>query len=163
MDLRPLLVSRIANVVPGLLLAALGVGYWLVQRTDLALTTAVLGAVVGGWLGVRGYRQGVRCGEEAIEVRGLLRSRRIPVERIVAITNFPAVSWQTESGRKRWSPIIAFAELDDLIEPIRRHNEAAVGKLQEWDQRRRGVLEPKHQPARSRRTRPRQGGLTRTP
>jgi len=141
MNLKPLLVTRVANVVPGLLFGALGVGFWAARsdRTPHALLVVGVGlsAALGLYLAVRGYRQGVEYGPAGIEVRGLLRTRRIDIARITEITDFPAVRWTATSGRARWTPIFAFFGLEQMAPFVERHNASCIERLQNWDDRRR--------------------------
>jgi hypothetical protein len=156
MHLKPLLVTRVANVLPGLILGALGVGFWLDRsdRTPHALLVVGVGlsAALGLYLAVRGYRQGAKYGPDGIEVRGLLRTRRIAKARITEITDFPAVRWTAASGRARWTPIFAFFGLEQMAPFVERHNAACIERLQNWDDRRRPAA--RRNPARiDRRTR----------
>jgi hypothetical protein len=136
-DLRPLLITRIANLVPGLLLAFAGAMNWLERRSDLAAVAAAAALALGSWLAFRGYRMGVRCESGVVHIRGMVWSRRIDVEWVLAVTDFPAVSWRAGSGRRRWSPIFAFFELDGLLPFVARHNAACIERLQAWDRHRR--------------------------
>ncbi|WP_203590831.1 PH domain-containing protein [Streptomyces sp. SID13031] len=105
-------------------------------RDDLPLVAVIAGAVVcvaaAVYLAFLGWRLGVVCDGEGIEVHGLLRSRRIPRDAIVAITNFPAVRWKTVDGKSHWTPIFAFANPGRVVPFVERHNEAAISILQNW-------------------------------
>ncbi|MEV8377109.1 hypothetical protein AB0P21_30490 [Kribbella sp. NPDC056861] len=105
-------------------------------RDDLPLAVVIVGALVcvgaAVYLAMLGWRLGVVFDADGIEVNGLLRSRRIAKEEIVAITNFPAVRWKNADGKARWTPIFAFANPGRVIPLVERHNEAAISILQDW-------------------------------
>jgi hypothetical protein len=140
-DLKPLLISRVAGVLGWLGLGALAVGY-LVGRADRPPVVYVaVGACVAIslYLAVRAYRMGAHYGPEGIEVRGFVLSRRIPKARITEVTTFPAVRWQSDDGKARWSPIFAFFDAGEGASFLKRHNKWAIERLQDWDGRRRGT------------------------
>jgi hypothetical protein len=132
-NLRPLMITRLANVFGSVVLAILGVGIWLENDVRAALLLSVLGL----WLTVRAYGIGVQADEQSIRVKGLLWSRTIPIDRIKRITTFPAISWTAPSGRTRWTPIYAFTEFGRAIRSVEDHNTLSTEQLQEWVGRRR--------------------------
>jgi hypothetical protein len=132
-----LLITRIANMLPGSVLIGLGVDWWFEATGDRYLVGAAVLATVGVVLAVRGYRLGVRYDGATLTVRGMFRSRKIQKSSIRDITVFPAVRWSSSSGRTVWTPIIAFAELDTVIAPVARRNEQAIEKLERWHRERR--------------------------
>ena len=137
MDLKPLLVSRIAQIVLWLVLAGLVIGY-LIDTQGFAPVAVVISAVVlavGVYLAVRSYRMGAKYGPEGIEVRGILLSRRIPTDQVVRVTGFPAVRWQTAAGKGRWTPIFAFYGIGQLAS-VERYNQFCILQLQTWDEAR---------------------------
>jgi hypothetical protein len=137
-EIRPLLITRIASMLPGGVLIGFGVEWWFEATGDRDLVGAVVLAAVGVVLAVRGYRLAVRYDSETLTVRGMFRSRRIQKSSIRDITVFPAVRWSSRSGRTVWTPIIAFAELNTVIPPVERRNEQAIGELERWHGERRG-------------------------
>ncbi|WP_234425832.1 hypothetical protein, partial [Streptomyces kebangsaanensis] len=90
---------------------------------------AVIGFAV---LAVRGYRLGVTCEHSRLVIRGYLRTRVIDRERIMEITDFPAVRWTVRNGRKRWTPLTAFMTSPGEISATRLHKDRAIGKLRQW-------------------------------
>jgi hypothetical protein len=131
-ELRPLLITRIANVLPGGVLAGFGVEWWFQATGDWQHLGAAVLTAAGAILAVRGYRVGVRYENETLTVRGIFRSRKISRSSISSITALPAVRWSSKSGRSVWTPIIAFAELDTVIPPVARRNEEAIEELERW-------------------------------
>ena len=85
-NLLPLTITRIANVLGSVALVVLGVLLWLQNGVRPALLLSVLGA----WLAVRVYWIGVNADEQTVRVKGLLWSRTIPIDRIKRITTYPA-------------------------------------------------------------------------
>jgi hypothetical protein len=132
-ELKPLLITRICNASVWPLLVGVVV---IALRDDLPLAVVIVGALVcvgaAVYLAMLGWRLGVVFDADGIEVHGLLRSRKIAKEEIVAITNFPAVRWKNADGKSRWTPIFAFANPGRVIPLVERHNEAAISILQDW-------------------------------
>ena len=134
MELHPLRATRVANAVPGLMLAVAGVGLLsddgltLLARAALALATLVLGLV----LVVRGYRLGVNCSANVLTVHGYCRTRAIPRPQITSISDFPAVIWRTQDDRNRWTPIIAFAIPGRALRTYKEHAEQCTELLRRW-------------------------------
>ncbi|WP_433013654.1 hypothetical protein [Kribbella sp. CA-294648] len=133
MELKPLLITRLCNasvwpILVGVIVIAL--------RDDLPVVAVVGGALVclaaAVYLAFLGWRLGVVCDAGGIDVHGLLRSRRIAKDEIIAITNFPAVRWKSAAGKARWTPIFAFANLGRVLPLVERHNEAAISILKDW-------------------------------
>ncbi|MFC0629487.1 hypothetical protein [Kribbella deserti] len=145
MDLRPLLVSRIVNLLPGLTVAVLGAVYGISDRGVFAVIVAVLAVAAGGWLAVRGYHLGARLDDDAIEVRGLFRTQRVDRERIDSITDLPGLVWKDDAGRKHWTPIIAFAREDSapLFKSVIKHNQQMVEQIQAWGPPPQGSAQPR--------------------
>jgi hypothetical protein len=127
-NLRPLMITRLANLFGSVVLVILGVGIWLEKDVRLALLLSVLGL----WLTARAYGIGVQADEQSIRVKGLLWSRTIPIDRIKRITTFPAISWTAPSGRTRWTPIYAFTEFGRPIRRVQDRNTLTTEQLQEW-------------------------------
>jgi hypothetical protein len=123
--LRPQQITRVLNAALPLLLVPLGLdlfGAWsLAASVPLAL-----------WLGCRGYRTRVVLEESAITVHGYLWSRRIPVQTIAQITPFPAVRWLSRRGRRRWTPVTAFADAGRMAPAVSKRNEWAFEQLTDW-------------------------------
>jgi hypothetical protein len=137
-DLKPLLITRIAQTVLWLVLTGLLVGYLISTQNAWPLTVglSVVVVAVAAFLIVRTHRMGVRYGAEGLEVRGILRSRWIPAEQIVRVTGFPAVRWATAEGSSRWTPISAFYGIGQLGS-VERYNQFCILQLQTWDEERR--------------------------
>ncbi|GAA1603278.1 hypothetical protein GCM10009789_66610 [Kribbella sancticallisti] len=137
MDLKPQLISRIAQTVLWLALAGIVIGYLIDTQgfEPVPLAISGLALALGVLLAVRSQRMGVRYGPDGIEVRGILLSRRIPRSQIVRITNFPAVRWTTEAGKGRWTPIFAFYGIGQLAS-VERYNQFCILQLQTWDEER---------------------------
>jgi hypothetical protein len=135
-DLKPLLISRVMHILLWLGLGVLGVVFWVGRRDQAPLGVVLAGiglcAAAAVYLAVRAYRLGARYGPEEIEVRGFVLSRRIAKARITQITNFPAVRWQSEAGKARWTPIFSFYSLDRVATFVERHNEESIERLLEW-------------------------------
>jgi hypothetical protein len=132
MTLRPLLLARLVSAVPGLWLAGTAVMVWLGGERDAWPLLAGL-AGLGVALMVRGYCAAVVCEHRAVVVRGLLWTRRVPTVAVVALTSFPALWWQTAAGRRRWTPILAFAGNDRALPILKRladeHNGRCLDRL----------------------------------
>jgi hypothetical protein len=137
-ELKPLLISRISSAVVWPLLAALAVVALIGNGAPLGVVIGggVVCLAIGGYVGLLGWRLGVVCDAEGIEVHGILRNRRIGLEAITAITDFPAVRWKTAAGKARWTPIFAFSNFQRAIPLVDRHNAAAIAILQDWESER---------------------------
>jgi hypothetical protein len=136
MDLRPLPITRVASVLPGCVVIGLGVERFEVSN-DQHVVAAGLLAIVGVILAVRGYGLGAQYDDEALTIRGMFRTRKIRRSDIREITAFPAVRWSSASGRRLWTPIVAFAEWGMVIPAVARRNEEAIEELERWLRKRR--------------------------
>ncbi len=134
MELRPLLVTRLANGALGTAVTGSAVlvaaeppwsGAWV-------LPAAMLTALAGCVLTVRGYRLRVRCLDRTVHVHGWLRTRSVPAPAVSEVTDFPALRWRTASGRQHWTPLSAFVLTNGVIEPVRAHHEACTRRLAAW-------------------------------
>lgn len=98
---QPMVATRFANAVPGasVLIAAAAVPVswftWLM-------------VAAGGFLMIRGFRMAVLVDNQAVQVRGYLRTRTIPRSAVVSLSRLPALRWSGRSGRLRWTPLIMF-------------------------------------------------------
>jgi hypothetical protein len=132
MTLRPLLIARLVSAVPGLCLAGAAVMGWRAGGREAWPLLAGL-AILGVVLMVRGYRAAVVCERGAVVVRGVLWTRRVPTMAVTALTSFPALRWQTAAGRRRWTPILAFASNDRALPILKRladeHNDRCLDRL----------------------------------
>jgi hypothetical protein len=124
---RPLLVSRIANILPGTAVLVVGGGLSLDGPAALTGPGVVVSVLVGAVLAVRGYRLGVEAQDDDVVVHGLLRSRRA----LTAVTLFPALRWRDKRGRVRWTPVIAFADLNGSIAVVEKHNQKCIDRLEQ--------------------------------
>lgn len=128
---------RVSNSGIGGLVAAAGVfvfaaGYERPSDFVVVFPLIVLPAVVIGTVLVRNaLRLGADCGVDAVVVRGLLWSRRIPWTAISAVSSDPAgewfmpvVTWKTRAGTRRFTPLTGFWVTNDAFgfatEPARR-------------------------------------------
>jgi hypothetical protein len=137
-DLKPLLISRVAQIVLWLVLAGLVIGYLIDTEgfAPLSIGISVVVLAVAVFLAVRSNRMGVRYGPEGLEVRGILRTRSIPESQVIRVTTFPAVRWHTEDGKGRWTPISAFYGIGQ-IGSVERYNQFCILQLQTWDESRK--------------------------
>jgi len=131
MTLRPLAVTRIANLLPGLIVLAAAL------LTDVPQGIRAGLGVLALWLLYRGQGMGVVLSEEAIRIRGWLWSRSIAIDRALKTTTFAGVRWRSASGRARWSPILAFAEATAVIPQVSRHNDWVMDQVEDWIYRHR--------------------------
>jgi hypothetical protein len=126
--LRPLLVTRLANTLPGIALAALA---WSpAEAVSVGICFAPVAPMLAGVvLVVRGYRMSVVVTDEHVVVRGLLRSRTIRQADVAALTSLPTLRWQPPSGRYAHTPLIMFMELGKVLPAVEAHNEASLDRL----------------------------------
>ena len=132
MELRPLLITRVASMLPGAVVIGFGVEWWFDATAGAERLGAAVLAAVGVTVAIRGHRLGVRYDSKTLTVRGMFRTRRISKSTIRGITVFPAIRWTTRSGRTMWTPIIAFAELGRVLPPVASRNEEAIEELDHW-------------------------------
>lgn len=124
------MVTRIANTVPGVAIAAVGSLYFLGGASAIILAAGVVASlVVGAILAYRGFQLSVECSQDFVVVHGFLRSRKIGRRAVVAVTTFPGLRWRDNRGRPRWTPITAFADAGGVLSVVTRHNDASVGRL----------------------------------
>lgn len=144
MTLRPLLVSRIAGLVPGILVASFA---WPLAEdlTGYAAFAILAPLAGGGLLAVRGYRTLVSLEQDRIVVRGLLWSRTIPRAQVVAITGYPALKWRRSSGHYIYTPLTMFTNAGAL-RVIEAHNEACLDRLADLVQQPAGAAEQGNPP-----------------
>ena len=126
-ELRPLLVSRFANLVPGALVLVLGL--WGGFAGDLPWLVAAVPAVVGAVLAVRGYRLGVTITDRDLVIHGLVLTRTIPRGLIAGVTDWPEVVWRSPLPGPQHSRIVAFRNSASALRAIRRHNAECVATL----------------------------------
>jgi hypothetical protein len=136
-DLKPMLITRIAQTVLWLALAGIVLGYLISTQNAWPLMLGISFVIVAAalFLIVRTHRMGVRYGPEGLEVRGILLSRWIPAEQVVRVTGFPAVRWATATGSSRWTPIFAFYGIGQLAS-VERYNQFCILQLRTWDEER---------------------------
>ncbi|MEU1621728.1 hypothetical protein ABZ479_31075 [Streptomyces sp. NPDC005722] len=132
MELSPTRTNRLANGCPGALPAAACVAYATQAPAALPRLAACVLAVVSAVLAVRGHRLGVTCSAGRLTIRGYLRTRVIPRERVTTVTAVPAVRWTGPSGRARWTPVTAFVASPGESTAARERKEYAVEKLRRW-------------------------------
>ncbi|MFF8376362.1 hypothetical protein ACF07V_09570 [Streptomyces sp. NPDC015661] len=131
-EIVPAFANRVANGVLGVVF---GLGSLLYGTQAEEAWARVAAAVVGlgcAVLAVRGYRAGVRCEGGRLVVRGFLWTRVVPRAAVDAVTDFPAVRWTTPAGRKRWTPVTAFATVSGETAGARSRKLAGTAKLRRW-------------------------------
>jgi hypothetical protein len=128
--LRPGPVNRLANSLPGTVLAAFGLAA-LVFGDRAARAAGVL-ALLGIVLAIRGYRLAAETHHDTVTIHGLLRTRVIPRAAITQITDYPAIIWTNPDGKKRWSPVVAFLTPPRTLPRITEHHTMSVNRLREW-------------------------------
>jgi hypothetical protein len=106
---RPLPETRVANTLPGLLLAAICVNVVL-EGNDIPRPLVWTCIVLGLTSAVRGFRMAVVVVAGKVTVRGFAWSRTVPMAAVVAVSDgtIPALRWSAPSRRVRSSPIVAF-------------------------------------------------------
>ncbi|MDK1476650.1 hypothetical protein QNO07_25145 [Streptomyces sp. 549] len=132
MELFPSMSNRLANSALGVLPAVGGLAYAVQAEGGVQRLVAWLAVIGSTSLAARGYRLGVTCDRTTATIRGYLRTRVIEKERITGITDFPAVSWTTRSGRRRWTPISAFLTSPAETAGTRMSKEQNTAKLRRW-------------------------------
>ncbi|GAA2758435.1 hypothetical protein F4554_005523 [Actinopolymorpha rutila] len=134
--LRPLVATRLANGALGLCVVVAAGGVFSEFGPSLLglVLTAACGSA-GLVLAVRGYRSGVLCEHGRVTVRGFLWTRTIARSHIVEVTDFPAIRWQTESGRPRWTPITTLMVDSRQLPYVNTHNLRSIGELRRWTRR----------------------------
>lgn len=127
MVFRPLAETRVANMVPGLLLVAVCVNV-LLEGTDVPRPIVLAGLAIGTIVAARGVRIGVVVAGGRVTVRGFCWSRSVPVSDVVAVTRgtLPLLLWRAPSGRRRWSPIVAFMDAYNGMARYSSHNREAL-------------------------------------
>jgi hypothetical protein len=125
-----MLVTRIADTLPGLVGALFG-GLASIEflSIDTGVPTAVLACGTGIVVAVRGFRMSVEVDADRVRVRGLLATRTIPLRAIRGLTPFPALRWESATGRVRWTPLIMFFDADGQLAMISEHNERSLATL----------------------------------
>jgi hypothetical protein len=127
--LRPLLMTRVANTVPGAAVVLIGGLNLDSTNSSLVGAAALVAVFAGAILGYRGFQLGIDCSADPIVVHGFLRNRKIQRNAVIEVTYFPALRWRDQRTRLRWTPIVAFAELGPVLPAVARHNEASVERL----------------------------------
>jgi hypothetical protein len=128
LELRALLVTRFAHMVPGALAVAMGLWSGFTGSAGWAACAALV--AVGAVLAFRAYRLGVTVTDRDLVIHGLLLTRTIPRESIAAVTDWPAVTWRSELPGPQHSRIVAFRS-------VRPYNAECVALL------RRTVVPPR--------------------
>jgi hypothetical protein len=125
------MVTRLANCAPGLLLLLPSVFAALASPVGVDTVIAGILAIPGVVVIVRGYRIGVTVTGDAVVIRNWFRSRTVERRSVLGLTYYPAVRWTSASGRKRWTPIMAFADFYSIqpLDFIMRHRQACVEQL----------------------------------
>jgi hypothetical protein len=120
--------------MPGTVLVALGLATLIVG--DGPVRAAGVLALIGIVLASRGYRLAVETRSDSITVWGMVRTRVIPRASITEITNYPAIVWTDPTGRRRWSPVLAFQTPSRALPGVAENHAACVKRLRQWARRR---------------------------
>ena len=132
---RPLVETRIACALPGLVIA---VAASAAARTDVVLLTMIAVVVgLGVVLAVRGYRMAVIVAGRVVTVRGLLRSRVIPRAAVEALrgdvflllADAPTLSWHDETGKVHRTRLWMFGEPGRQFADVTGHNRRSIDNL----------------------------------
>ena len=130
----PAPLSKLAHALLGVAAMPFGVGLWVdgfaPEPVAKALAAVLVG--VGALVAARSARLSVECRDGVVRVRGLLRARAVPTERIEEITGLPALRWRDSEGRRRWTPIVFLGDSPGAFGHFRRHNAAEVDRLRRW-------------------------------
>ncbi|MDX2678065.1 hypothetical protein [Streptomyces soliscabiei] len=135
MEILPPRPVRVAYAAPWVVPAVGAVAYGAECPDALSWGAAAVVLALGGTLTVRGYRIGVSCEADRLVVRGPLWTRAIPRQRIRAVTDFPAVRWETAAGRGRWTPVTAFVSGADELASLSDAKAQCVARLRRWARR----------------------------
>jgi hypothetical protein len=79
----------------------------------------------------RGYNLSVECAGQHVTVRGHLWTKTINRADIIAITDFPAVTWRS-GDRRRWSPLWALKAPARAFPAYQQQAALGVGRLRRW-------------------------------
>ncbi|MER6423876.1 hypothetical protein [Streptomyces sp. NPDC001137] len=135
MEILPPRPARVACAAPWVVPAAGAVVFGAGSADALSWSAAGAVLALSVMLTVRGYRIGVRCEADRLVVRGLLWTRVIPRQWIRAVTDFPAVRWQTAAGRSRWTPVTAFMSSTGEPASLREAKAKCLAQLRRWARR----------------------------
>ncbi|MEH0573830.1 hypothetical protein QBA54_04895 [Streptomyces sp. B21-108] len=135
MEILPPRPVRVAYAAPWVVSAVGAVAYGAESPGALSWGAAAVVLALSATLTVRGYRIGVRCEADRLVVRGPLWTRAIPRQRIRAVTDFPAVRWETAAGRGRWTPVTAFMSGSDEFASPSEAKAPCVARLRRWARR----------------------------
>jgi hypothetical protein len=133
---------RVANMLPGLSLVA--IGYLIAEQVASPVRHVVFAifALLGLLYSVRGYRMAVFIDNDSVLVRGFSYSRRIPRSAIFEMTvlgapwwafplvRLPMLHWRGAGGRKRRTPILAFSEGLSVSAKLSNDNEERLAIIQ---------------------------------
>jgi hypothetical protein len=125
----------VAYAAPWVVPAVGAVAYVAESPDALSWGAAAVVLALSATLTVRGCRIGVRCEADRLVVRGLLWTRAIPRQQIRAVTDFPAVRWETAAGRGRWTPVTAFMSGADEFASLSEAKAQCVARLRRWARR----------------------------
>lgn len=128
---------RPAALVPGAVVAGAGVFAFLERPFSWGgLIAAGLFVAVGVTLSFRLWRMGVILHVDRIVVRGMFWSRTVPRERVLRVSRRGWLVSRTRSGRRWWTPITVFWNLDTAPLWFESHNGAALIRIRHWIERR---------------------------
>ncbi|WP_238008566.1 hypothetical protein KZZ52_31805 [Dactylosporangium sp. AC04546] len=138
MVFRPMLETRIACSVPGLMLAGF-VGDGALRQAD-AVLLALAGPVVilGVVLAVRAYRMAVIVDGRTVTVRGMCLSRTVPRSGVDALHDgdtrllfvfSPTISWHDEAGTAKRTSLWMFGNPVQQIADVAGHNQRTLREL----------------------------------
>ena len=132
MEQSPSVLNRLADSCLGVVPGVGFIAYVVQADSGVARVGGGLAVVGFGVLAVRGYRLGVTCEHSRMVIRGYLRTRVIERQRILEITDFPAVRWTPRGGGKRWTPLTPFMTSSGEVAASRLSKERAVRKVRRW-------------------------------
>ena len=123
---RPKLASRVAHACLGAFVILVGVG-WLTDRLPAWVGAAFL--LVGSLVIVRSFRLAVVIQGDHVLNFGLLWTRRIRRSQVTSISGFPALKWTTESGTRRWTPMVGFMRHSPIRRAVADYNLDQVHRI----------------------------------
>jgi len=124
----------VGGVLPPAIVILIGVFAYpseqdLPQLVGPGIFVALGGYYVIRWLGWAGAH---RDGDDLV-VTGVMWSRRIPLGQIDRIrSGYVAVSWRTQRGTRRWTPITPLWSKLRPLEFVTRHSNHEIRIMREW-------------------------------
>ncbi len=123
---RPKLAARVEHTLLGVLAVVVGVA-WLNEQLPRWAGFAFV--IVGAVIIVRSFRLGVVIRGDHVVNSGLLWSRRIRTAQVTSISGFPALKWTSESGSRRWTPMVGFMRHSPIRRAVADYNLDQVHRI----------------------------------